>query len=129
MATWTSEELNKIGNAEELQLASLRRDGTLRSPVTIWVVRQGDNLYVRPVNGRSGAWFRGTQVRHEGHIQAGGVAKDVDFVEETDPAINEQIDAAYRAKYRRYTPNIVNSILTLQARSATLKLVPRPAGA
>ncbi len=53
MTTWMSEELNKIGNAEELQIASLRHDGTLRKPVTIWVVRLGDDLYVRSVNGRT----------------------------------------------------------------------------
>jgi hypothetical protein len=123
MANWTSDELNKIGNAEELQIASLRGDGTLRKPVTIWVVRLGDNLYVRSVNGRDGAWFRGAQTRHEGHIQAGGVDKEVTFVEETDPDLNNQIDAAYRSKYRRYAANIVNSILTPQARSATLRLV------
>jgi hypothetical protein len=35
MTTWASEELNKIETAEELQIASLRRDGTLRNPVTI----------------------------------------------------------------------------------------------
>ena len=69
--------------------------------MTIWVVRLGDDLYVRSVNGRTGAWFRGTQVRHEGHIQAGGVDKDVTFVE-ADPGINDQIDEAYRTKYRRY---------------------------
>ena len=106
MTTWTSDELNKIGTAEELQIASLRRDGTLRKPVTIWVVRLGDDLYVRSVNGRTGAWFRGTQVRHEGHIQAGGVDKDVTFVEEADPGINDQIDAAYRTKYRRYAASV-----------------------
>ena len=61
MTTWTSHELNKIGTAEELQVASLRRDGTLRKPVTIWVVRVGNDIYVRCVNGRTGAWFRGTQ--------------------------------------------------------------------
>ena len=68
MTTWTSEELNKIGAAEELRIASLRRDGTLRKPVIIWVVRVGDDLYVRCVNGRDGAWFRGVQSRHAGHI-------------------------------------------------------------
>ncbi len=57
MTTWTSDELDKIGKAEELQIASLRRDGTLRNPVTIWVVRLGDDLYVRSVNGRTAAWF------------------------------------------------------------------------
>ena len=102
MTTWTSDELNKIGTAEELQIASLRGDGTLRKPVIIWVVRLGDDLYVRSVNGRTCAWFRGVQVRHEGRIWAGGVEKDVTFVEEPDPDINDQIDAAYRTKYRRY---------------------------
>jgi hypothetical protein len=53
METWMSDELNKIGKAEELQIASLRRDGTLRKLVTIWVVRVHDDLYVRSVNGRT----------------------------------------------------------------------------
>jgi len=124
MTTWTGEELNKIGTAEELKIASFRRDGTLRKPVTIWVVRLGDDLYVRSVYGRTSAWFRGTQVRHEGHIQAGGVDKDVVFVE-ADPDINDKVDAAYRTKYRRYAASIISTIVSPQARSATLKLVPR----
>ena len=124
MTTWTSDELNKIGTAEELEIASLRRDGTLRNPVTIWVVRLGNDLYVRSVNGRTGAWFRGAQVRHEGHIQAGGIDKDVTFVEEADPDINDKIDAAYLTKYRRY-PQYVAPMVTADVRAATIKLVPR----
>jgi hypothetical protein len=125
MTTWTSEELTKIGTAEELQIASLRRDGRLRKPVTIGVVRHGDDLYVRSVNGRTAARFRGTQVRHEGHIQAGGVDKDVTFVDAA-PDLNDQIDAAYRTKYRRYATSIISHIVSPEARSATIKLVPRP---
>jgi len=125
MTTWTSDELNKIGTAEELQIASLRRDGTLRNPVTIWVVRVGDDLYIRSVNGRGSNWFRGVQTRYEGQIRAGGVVKDVTFVEELDSYINEQIDTAYRTKYGRYAASIVNTTLTPQARAATIKLVPR----
>jgi hypothetical protein len=129
MTTWTSNELNRIGTAEELQIASLRRDGTLRKPVIIWVVRVGDVLYVRSVNGRTSAWFRGVQTCHEGQIQAGGVIKDVAFVEEPDPAINEQIDAAYRTKYRRYAASIVDTTVSSEARAATIKLVPRQTNA
>ena len=129
MTTWTKDELNKIGSTDELQIAPRRRDGTLRNPVTIWVVRHGDDLYVRSANGRSGAWFRGTQVRHEGHIQAGGVEKDVTFVEEADPGINDQIDAAYRTKYRRYAARYVDPIVAPEARAATIKLVPRSTSA
>jgi hypothetical protein len=125
MMTWTSEELNKIGTAEELEIASLRHDGTLRKPVTIWVVRLGDDLYVRSWRGRTGAWFRGTQVRHEGRIWAGGVEKDVTFVEEVDADLNDQIDAAYRTKYRRYGAQYVNPMVAPEARATTIKLVPR----
>ncbi len=115
MSAWTGEELNRIGNAEELEIAPLRRDGALRKPVTIWVVRVGDNLYVRSYKGRTSAWFRGVQVQHEGRIWAGGVEKDVTFTEETDPAINDQIDAAYRTKYGRY-PQYVAPMLTPEVR-------------
>jgi len=128
MITWTSDELNKIGNAEELQIASLRRDGTLRNPVTIWVVCVGDDLYVRSVNGRNSAWFGGVQTRHEGHIRAGGVEKDVTFVEEADLENNKPIDAAYATKYRRYAASIISHINGSEARAATVKLVPRSTG-
>ena len=124
MTTWMSDELNKVGTAEELEIASLRRDGTLRKRVTIWVVRHGDDLYVRSVNGPTGTWFRGAQVRQEGHIQAGGVDKDVTFVE-ADHDMDDEIDAAYRTKYHRYAASIVGRVTSPEARSTTIKLVPR----
>jgi hypothetical protein len=127
MTAWTSEELNKIGSAEELQIASLRKDGSLRSMRIIWVVRLGDDLYVRSVNGRTSDWFCGVQTRHEGRICVGGVDKDVAFVEVSDADINDQIDAAYADKYRRYA-SIISSINDPKARAATIKLVPRAIG-
>jgi hypothetical protein len=124
MTAWTSDELNKIGTAEELRIASLRRDGTLRKPVIIWVVRVDNDLYVRCVNGRAGAWFRGVLTRHEGRIWAGGVEKDFTFVEETKPDINDKIDEAYLTKYGRY-PQYVDPMVTPEVRATTIKLVPR----
>jgi hypothetical protein len=128
MTAWTSDELDKIGTADELEVAPLRRDGTLRRPVTIWVVRHGDDLYVRSYRGRGGSWFRAAQVRHEGRIRAGGVEKDVTFVEETDPDMHDQIDAAYRTKYRRYSARYIDPMVAPEARATTLKLVPRAIG-
>jgi hypothetical protein len=129
MTAWTSEELNKIETADELQIASLRRDDTLRRPVTIWVVRVGDDLYVRAYLGRGSPWFRGALTRHAGHIQSGGVDKDVTFVEEADPVINDQIDLAYRTKYRHQDARYVDPMVVTRARAATLKLVPLAADA
>lgn len=44
---------------------------------TAWMEKVSDELYVRSVYGRSSAWFRGTQARHAGQIQAGGVKTDL----------------------------------------------------
>jgi hypothetical protein len=125
MKTWTSVELNQIGKAEELDIRSLRRDRTLRDPVTIWVVRVGDDLYIRAFKGRTGPWFRGVLTRHAGSIRAGGVEKDVTFIEESDPGINDQIDRAFRTKYRDQEAQYVDPMVTRDARAATIKLVPR----
>ena len=124
MTEWTSDQLDKVARAEEVQIASVRPDGTLRKPVTVWAVRHGDDLYLRSVGGRSGQWFRGTQHRHEGRIRAGGVQQDVTFVDAVHDT-EDEVDAAYRAKYRRYAGSILNSVLTPEARAATIKLVPR----
>jgi len=124
MTDWSTDQLDKIGRAEEVQIASVRQNGTLRKPVTVWVVRQGDDLYIRSVRGRSGDWFRGAQERHEGRISASGVEKDVTF-EDANHDLDDEIDAAYRVKYNRYAGRILNSCLTSEARSTTLKVVPR----
>ena len=125
MTAWTSSELDRIEAAEELEIASLRRDGTLRKSRTIWVVRVGDELYVRSVNGRGSDWFRGVLTRHEGRIQAGGVEKDVSFVEINDLAVHDQIDVVYYQKYSHYPKTYIDACVTLQARAATIKLEPR----
>ena len=124
MKQWTSDQLNKIGRSEEVRITSMRRDDTLRKPVTVWAVRHGDDIYVRSVRGRSGHWFHGTQERQEGRILAGGVQEEVTFVD-ADHDTDDEVDAAYRAKYLRYAGSILDSVLTPEARSSTLKLVPR----
>lgn len=126
MTAWAKDELEKIAASDELQLASEQPDGTLRKPVTIWVVRLGDDVYVRSVYGRTSHWFRGTEDRHQGHIRAGGVDKDVRFVEAGDDA-NDEIETAYRTKYQRYDASEVDALFTPEARAATLELVPRSA--
>jgi hypothetical protein len=128
MSAWTPEELDRIGRADELDLASMRRDGTLRDPVTVWVVRDGDDLYVRSMHGPAGRWFKGTKTRRRGHIRAGGVDKDVTFTgadPRGDVDVDDRIDAEYRHKYRRYGNNIIGSVVNSSARAATIRLVPR----
>jgi hypothetical protein len=46
-------------------------------------------------------------------------------LEDADGPMNDQVDVAYRAKYRRYAGSIVDGITNAQARATTLRLVPR----
>jgi hypothetical protein len=56
-------------------------------------------------------------------LKTGGVGNDVLLVEMDD--LNDEIDAAFRSKYHRYAESIAGSIVSPEARAATLKLVPR----
>jgi hypothetical protein len=125
MTGWAAGDLDTIGRTEEIEIAALRPDGALRKPVIIWLARAGDDLYVRSAYGRTAAWYRGTQTRHEGRIKAGSLSRDVTF-EPADPALHDAIDAAFRTKYRSHPAQYVNMVLTDEARSTTLRLRPRP---
>jgi hypothetical protein len=120
--TWTSDELSRIETAEELQVAPRRRDGTLRRPVPIWVVRVGEDVYVRAAYGPGSGWHRVARASGRARIRAGGVEKDV-IVEDAHGGVNDQVDAAYRSKYGRYA-SIVDAITDAAHRATTLRLVP-----
>ena len=124
MSDWTAEELDKISAADELEIASLRPDGSLRPYTTIWVVRVGSDLYVRSYRGRDGAWFRSVLRRPEGRIRAGGLTRDVTFAELAD-ADQAAIDQAYRSKYARHGAEYVDPMVNAAARAATLRLAAR----
>jgi hypothetical protein len=122
MSGWTEDELDAIGESEEIRLASLTPQGTLTKPVTVWVVRGDDELYVRSVP-RPTVWFRHLQERREGRIEAAGIEKDVSFVAASDD-VNDALDEVYRTKYREHAAWIIESITSDRSRSTTFRLVP-----
>ena len=123
---WTSKDLNRIGDADELHIAPRRKDGTLRPAVPIWVVRVGDELYVRSWRGDGGRWYRAARASGEGQVSAGGVSKDVALLAAGDE-VNDAVDAAFREKYGRYA-GYLEPMVAPQARATTLRLVPRSEG-
>jgi hypothetical protein len=124
MTNWTDDELRRVGGATELELASARADGTLRPPVTMWVVRAGDELYVRSAYGPENPWYRRAMASGRGRIRAGGVEREVTFADAA-PDAHAAIDAAYHAKYDRYGPRIVATVVGPDAEAVTVRLVPR----
>ena len=124
MSDWTIDELTRLGRADELGIASRRPDGSLRPFVTIWFVRLGDDIFVRSAYGHDNPWFQRALASREGRIRAGGVERDVAF-EDAGADVDEDLPAAYHAKYDRYGPRIVGTVVSPEAARSTLKLVPR----
>jgi hypothetical protein len=124
VTSWTADELARIGQAEELELASRRPDGTLRSWVPLWVARVGDDLYIRSMYGPSNPWFQRALASGEGRIRSGGVERDVTF-EEPGPAVDDDLDAAIHVKYDRHGARIVGTVVSAESALATFRLVPR----
>jgi hypothetical protein len=124
MSAWTPDELSRIGRAAELEIASRRADGTLRPFVTIWVARLGDDLYVRSAYGYDNPWFQRALASGQGRIRAGGVERDVAF-EVPGSGVDADLHAVYHAKYDRYGPGIVGTVVSPEAARSTLRLVPR----
>jgi hypothetical protein len=122
MTAWTEDQLRRVGAAQELQIAPVRRSGALRTRTTIWAVRAADDIYVRAAYGPDTGWHRVARTSRRARIWAGGVEADV-RVENADNDVQDLVDEAYREKYGRQS-SIVDGITNDQARATTLRLIP-----
>jgi hypothetical protein len=124
MATWPAEDLEVFGASDEIRISSQRPDGSARKPIRIWIVRLGDELYVRSAYGPENGWFRRAKASGVGRIRASGVERDVAF-EVPGPDVDDLLHAAYHAKYDRYGAKIVATVVSDDAARCTLRFVPR----
>jgi hypothetical protein len=127
LVSWDSTELEQVGTAIELELATRPADETLSRYTVMWVVRVGSSLFVRSAYGPDSAWYRRALRYGRGRIRAGGVEREVvlDHLA-PDDRVHGEIDAAFRAKYDRYGRQIVATVVGPSAADVTLRLDPAP---
>lgn len=118
---WSNEHLDAFGRAGEVDVAPRREDGALRRPTTIWLVRVGDELFIRSYRGPEGGWYRDAIRTGRGRVSVGAVGHDVVFEPASDGG-QAAVDDAYRAKYGR--SSYVDAMVTNDAAATTLRLVP-----
>jgi hypothetical protein len=121
---WKPSALRAIADAQEVDIAAEREDGTMRTPVTIWSIGVGDELYVRSWKGRGAGWFRHAIASEVGAISGGGVSQLVSF-EGVDAAasMHAAIDAGYLSKYGH--TEYAAAMNEPTAVAATLRVIPR----
>jgi hypothetical protein len=126
MSTWRTEELRKIAETDDLHIWPFREDGkTYGTPTWIWSVVVHDALYVRGYNGQKSRWYQAAVRQKAGRITAAGMTKEVTFELVDGVIINDRIDEAYKAKYKR--SSYLKPMIGARARSATVKVMPRAA--
>jgi hypothetical protein len=124
-STWSEAELETIGAEDEVVLASRRADGSLSSPATIWIVRVGDDVFVRSAFGSANRWYARALTAGAGHITVGDVSRDAVFEDASSDADHLAVDAAYHAKYDgRHAKQYVDPVVDERSHGATLRLVP-----
>jgi len=123
-AIWSPDELERIDSAEELEIAVKRADGTLRRWVPIWVVRVGDQVYVRTWHRRETGWFGHVLGSRRARIRVPGLEADVAVADvgEGTARLRADIDTAYRRKYGSYGSSSVEAMVSEAAAVATLQL-------
>jgi hypothetical protein len=122
MSIWTSDELKKIADSDDLHISPFREDGTTYgTPTWIWSVVVDGSLYVRAYNGTASSWYKAAMEQKRGRVTAAGMTKDVTF-EPVGDSMNDRIDDAYRAKYK--TSPYLPPMLSQRSRSATVKIQP-----
>jgi hypothetical protein len=128
--SWSPEQLARIDEAGELEIATRRADGTLRKWVPIWVVRADDQVYVRTWYRRTTGWFGHVLESPRARVRVPGLEADV-VVEDVGagPAeLRASVDEAYRAKYGRYGGGSADQMVTDPAAATTLRLTPEQPG-
>jgi hypothetical protein len=127
MGGWPKDELRRIAETDDLHIAPFRGDGvTYGTPTWIWSVAVEDALYVRGYNGQNSRWYQAAVRQKAGRITAAGMTKEVCF-EAVECAmngrVNDDIDDAYRAKYRGSA--YLDPMIGKRARAATVRIMPR----
>ena len=119
---WRADELDLISRADDFHVAPYRDNHvTLGTPTKAWSVTVDGDLYVRASNGTRASWYKSAVRERAGQISAAGMKKLVAF-EPVQGAINDKIDAAYRARYGG--SKYLDAMLSERACAATVRIKP-----
>jgi hypothetical protein len=106
---------------DQIQLLDRQREVHVKTPskrLPIWAVVVDDEAYIRSFHGERGAWYQ--RALREGRINLEGIESRVEPAR--DPALNQRISDAFRAKYFKRSPSSTEGMVTPEVEATTLRL-------
>jgi hypothetical protein len=120
--------LHTFDTTAEIDIETSRAAGAPVHRTTIWIVVDGEAVYVRSVRGPAGRWYRELTANPRGAVHAGAIVVPVEAHPATDAATIARVNEALNKKYQARWPGPTASMLREDTLPTTLRLEP-PASA
>ncbi|MEX1126660.1 MAG: DUF2255 family protein [Acidimicrobiia bacterium] len=115
----TPEDLTLIAGANEVVVETRSGDRVVRT--VIWVVVDGEDVFVRSVLGRAGRWWQRALAEPEVTLSVGDIRFRFTATPVTDPESVERTSEGFRRKYRKgrsldamLRPEVLDTTLLLE---------------
>ncbi len=122
--TFDSETLQTLDRAAEIDIETSRGEGAPVHQVTIWVVVDGDGVYVRSVRGPSGRWYRELTANPKGAIHVNGRRLAIEAEPAADAESISRVSDAFKRKYEQRWPGPLAGMLRDQVLPTTMRAKP-----
>jgi hypothetical protein len=120
MATFDTATLNALRDLKEV---AIRTEKHPNSAVTIWIVVDGDTVFIRSVKGATGRWYKDLAQGGPATLEFDGRQVPVQAIPATDAASVERASRQYLSKYR--TSPYAEPMVRAEVLPTTLRLEPR----
>lgn len=118
------ETLDLLNQRWEVDIETVRLDGR-RSRTRIWIVVDGDRVYVRSVRGDRGHWYQSASERpDEATLHVGDRVIPVRAMNAADQESITRCSEGFESKYRRSRASLL-SMLQPNTLETTMRLEPR----
>lgn len=108
----------------EIQIETARQSESPAHRTVIWIVVDGDAVFVRSVRGSAGRWYRELSANPHGAVHAGGTRVPVQAEQVTDAGTIARVSDLLRNKYEKRWPGPTASMLRDEVLPTTLRLRP-----
>jgi hypothetical protein len=120
MATFNEATLRALRDAREVAIRTGKHPDTA---VVIWIVVEGDTVFVRSVRGAKGRWFRDLAGGGDALLECGALQVPVRAAPATDAASVARASVAYLGKYS--DSPYAQPMVRAEVLATTLRLDPR----
>lgn len=118
-------DLHDLDIAREVRIETQDQQGDVRSTI-VWVVVDGEDVFVRSVRGERGRWWRDAMAHRDITIDDSGRRLEGNLIPVSDAASIARVDGAITRKYANDEGH--DSMLTDEARQTTARVEARAPG-